>query len=891
MADLKISQLTSGTPADTDIIPYVDLVAGETKKATKASLIGPTGPIGPTGYTGYTGYTGPQGIQGATGYTGPIGSTGYTGYTGPIGATGYTGPIGPTGYTGYTGPAITGPTGYTGPQGPTGYTGYTGPQGIQGVTGYTGPQGPTGYTGYTGLQGIQGATGPTGYTGYTGPQGDIGATGYTGPQGSTGYTGPQGDVGPTGYTGPSITGPQGPTGYTGPVGPTGPSGAGTGDVLGPASNTADYIPQWNGANSKILKDGLAVPAGGLAGITALNAKQTTLTPVALQTSNYSANANETIPCDISGGSFTVTLPSAPADGTRIQIEVVNLGTGVIPTPGVYLAVSTSGIDHFQIAAGPTTVYMSLVGENIIAQYIASTKVWLFTTSAASSNFATNFPGIDAATPITNANLTVDTTARTITVTPPLGYFNFYIDGGGQVTRFRKTTAVFGDGSGTSGSNTWTDTSGMWYFYFNSSGQPVSTQSPWTTNEFASTVAIYRVLWNATLFQFTVTSATATKGDTYTNNSSTFTVQQSISSGTTLICARTSGTNNPQTSGNLTRATGAGTNPIVFSAFSESVKSVAEYIEYHLNDIPSDAHQWFHLQGTQWMSGFVQSSSVTAGTPATNGSNTVVSLTTGTNVEDNLEYTVTNSTAGTAWTQDMGAGATPNNTNGGLFQLFTQNAAGLVSFTPASRFPFAFNATTNFLEYISSVGVQTTVTSTNFVTVFLYATSNPRPGESVKSVMYPGQFTNSTNASAINWVDIQNTYTILGDGEIRPLYRLIYEHRTAYNAGNKFAALRAIQDLRKAAITSTATATGSIPASSVTVTPAGNIGSTNAQSALEELDTEKAPIASPTFTGTVTTPVIKITTGATANHVLTSSADGTGTWSPPSGGSAQAWFLI
>jgi len=39
---------------------------------------------------------------------------------------------------------------------------------------------------------------------------------------------------------------------------------GTGDVIAPATNTDSYIPQWDGANSKTLKDGLAVPAGGLA---------------------------------------------------------------------------------------------------------------------------------------------------------------------------------------------------------------------------------------------------------------------------------------------------------------------------------------------------------------------------------------------------------------------------------------------------------------------------------------------------------------------------------------------------------------------------------------------------------------------------------------------------
>jgi len=53
---------------------------------------------------------------------------------------------------------------------------------------------------------------------------------------------------------------------------TGTGDIGGGDVSGPATNTADYIPQWNGANSKLLKDGLSVPAGGLAGLTELGDK-------------------------------------------------------------------------------------------------------------------------------------------------------------------------------------------------------------------------------------------------------------------------------------------------------------------------------------------------------------------------------------------------------------------------------------------------------------------------------------------------------------------------------------------------------------------------------------------------------------------------------------------
>ena len=39
---------------------------------------------------------------------------------------------------------------------------------------------------------------------------------------------------------------------------------GSGDVSGPAANTDDYVPQWNGADSKLLKNGFAITAAGKA---------------------------------------------------------------------------------------------------------------------------------------------------------------------------------------------------------------------------------------------------------------------------------------------------------------------------------------------------------------------------------------------------------------------------------------------------------------------------------------------------------------------------------------------------------------------------------------------------------------------------------------------------
>jgi hypothetical protein len=137
--DSKISELTAGVPTDTDIIPFVDLATGTTKKAVKTDLIGAQGPQG---------FQGPQGPQGAQGFQGNQGSQGY--------------------------------------QGSQGSQGFQGPQGSP-----NGPQGPQGYQGPQGTQGFQGIIGTQGTQGFQGPQGIIGT------QGTQGYQGPQGLVGGT----------------------------------------------------------------------------------------------------------------------------------------------------------------------------------------------------------------------------------------------------------------------------------------------------------------------------------------------------------------------------------------------------------------------------------------------------------------------------------------------------------------------------------------------------------------------------------------------------------------------------------------------------------------------------------------------------------------------
>jgi hypothetical protein len=64
--------------------------------------------------------------------------------------------------------------------------------------------------------------------------------------------------------------------------------------------------------------------------------------------------------------------------------------------------------------------------------------------------------------------------------------------------------------------------------------------------------------------FTVSSANATAGDTYSNNGQTFTVRTTIVAGSTLTCT---GTGSPTSSGTLTKLAGSGDNSITFSSFT------------------------------------------------------------------------------------------------------------------------------------------------------------------------------------------------------------------------------------------------------------------------------------------------------------------------------------
>lgn len=106
-----------------------------------------------------------------------------------------------------------------------------------------------------------------------------------------------------------------------------------------------------------------------------------LTPTAVKTTTYSAAVNDFIPCDNTNGSFTITLPTAPADKSVIGVKLIILsGTNTI-------TISAGGSDVFNKSGGSTSLTLSLLNQAIQLQYKASSGIWyVISTDAPSSAF-------------------------------------------------------------------------------------------------------------------------------------------------------------------------------------------------------------------------------------------------------------------------------------------------------------------------------------------------------------------------------------------------------------------------------------------------------------------------------------------------------------------------
>ena len=94
-----------------------------------------------------------------------------------------------------------------------------------------------------------------------------------------------------------------------------------------------------------------------------------LTRTAVQTGNYTASANQIVPCDTTGGSFTVTLPNAPASNTLVVVkQVTQGGTNTV-------TVACAGSDVFNKTAGGTSADAEAVQQGMFAGVQRRAGIW------------------------------------------------------------------------------------------------------------------------------------------------------------------------------------------------------------------------------------------------------------------------------------------------------------------------------------------------------------------------------------------------------------------------------------------------------------------------------------------------------------------------------------
>lgn len=156
---------------------------------------------------------------------------------------------------------------------------------------------------------------------------------------------------------------------------------GTGNVTLTAANV--------GALTQSVADGRYDALG--AATTAAASKAQGLTPTAVKTSAYTAAAGDYVPVDISAGPVTVTLPSAPADKTRIAVQAVAVAGSNTVT------IATAGADVLNTAAGPTSMTLASLNQGVVLQYAATPHIWYVQTGATGAAGATGATGAAGAT--------------------------------------------------------------------------------------------------------------------------------------------------------------------------------------------------------------------------------------------------------------------------------------------------------------------------------------------------------------------------------------------------------------------------------------------------------------------------------------------------------------
>ena len=107
----------------------------------------------------------------------------------------------------------------------------------------------------------------------------------------------------------------------------------------------------------------------VADTTVAGAFAASFSPSAVKTAAYTAAAGDLIPVDTTSAAVTVTLPTVPADKTRVTVKLVTQGAGNNVT------VACGGSDVLNKAGGSTSLTLAAAGQAVQLQYKASGAIW------------------------------------------------------------------------------------------------------------------------------------------------------------------------------------------------------------------------------------------------------------------------------------------------------------------------------------------------------------------------------------------------------------------------------------------------------------------------------------------------------------------------------------
>jgi hypothetical protein len=159
----------------------------------------------------------------------------------------------------------------------------------------------------------------------------------------------------------------------------------------------------------------------------LASKGQALNPTAIKTAAYTAVANDFVPVDTTSNPVTITLPTAPVNGTRFGAKmIIQGGTNTV-------TITAGGSDVFNKASGSTSVTLTLLNQSIQFQYNSgiwygvSSDIGLTALDARYQGLSTNLTAFAAKTAPTGTVVgTSDTqtlTGKTLTspaITTPTG---------------------------------------------------------------------------------------------------------------------------------------------------------------------------------------------------------------------------------------------------------------------------------------------------------------------------------------------------------------------------------------------------------------------------------------------------------------------------------------